>query len=138
MELNGWASPQMLRRYGASARSARARRIYDRIMTDLKPPPHRRTGRPGLLTQTTQATRSPRPAPAPASPKGGHPGRSRDAPASANGPEATGQQAAPQQPRDQPGAAAQLARLLPAASHASRVANLHGKPEPEIPERPAA
>ncbi len=34
MELNGWASPQMLRRYGASARSARARRTYDRIMSD--------------------------------------------------------------------------------------------------------
>ena len=34
MELNGWASPQMLRRYGARARSARARRTYDRIMTD--------------------------------------------------------------------------------------------------------
>jgi len=34
MELNGWASPQMLRRYGASARSASARRTYDRIMTD--------------------------------------------------------------------------------------------------------
>ena len=34
MELNGWASPQMLRRYGASARGARARRTYDRIMTD--------------------------------------------------------------------------------------------------------
>ena len=67
-----------------------------------------------------------------------YPGRARDAPASANGPEATGQQAAPQQPRDQPGAAAQSARLLPAASHASRAANLHGKPEPEIPERPAA
>jgi hypothetical protein len=33
MELNGWTSPQMLRRYGASARSA-ARRTYDRIMTD--------------------------------------------------------------------------------------------------------
>ena len=32
MELNGWSSPQMLRRYGASARSARARRTYDRIM----------------------------------------------------------------------------------------------------------
>ena len=32
MELNGWASPQMLRRYGASARSARARRSYDRVM----------------------------------------------------------------------------------------------------------
>jgi site-specific recombinase XerD len=32
MELNGWSSPQMLRRYGASARSARARRSYDRIM----------------------------------------------------------------------------------------------------------
>jgi integrase len=32
MELNGWVSPQMLRRYGASARSARARRTYDRIM----------------------------------------------------------------------------------------------------------
>ena len=34
MELNGWTSPQMLRRYGASARSARACRTYDRIMTD--------------------------------------------------------------------------------------------------------
>ena len=34
MELNGCASPQMLRRYGASARAARARRTYDRIMTD--------------------------------------------------------------------------------------------------------
>jgi hypothetical protein len=34
MELAGWASPQMLRRYGASARRARARRTYDRIMTD--------------------------------------------------------------------------------------------------------
>ncbi len=29
MKLNGWSSPQMLRRYGA-----RARRTYDRIMTD--------------------------------------------------------------------------------------------------------
>jgi integrase len=34
MELNGWTSPQMLARYGASARSARARRTYDRIMDD--------------------------------------------------------------------------------------------------------
>jgi site-specific recombinase XerD len=34
MELNGWSSAQMLRRYGARARSARARRTYDRIMTD--------------------------------------------------------------------------------------------------------
>lgn len=34
MELNGWAFPQMLARYGASARSARARRTYDRVMTD--------------------------------------------------------------------------------------------------------
>jgi hypothetical protein len=34
VELNGWSSPQMLRRYGASARSARARRTQDRIMTD--------------------------------------------------------------------------------------------------------
>ena len=34
MELNGWTSPQMLRRYGASACSARARRSHDRIMTD--------------------------------------------------------------------------------------------------------
>jgi integrase/recombinase XerD len=34
MELNGWSSPQMLRRYGASARSARARRTYDRVMQD--------------------------------------------------------------------------------------------------------
>ena len=35
MELNGWTSPQMLRRYGASARSARARRTYDRVMNDV-------------------------------------------------------------------------------------------------------
>jgi len=34
MELNGWSSPQMLTRYGASARAARARRTYDRIMND--------------------------------------------------------------------------------------------------------
>jgi integrase len=38
MELNGWSSPQMLRRYGASARNARARRHYDQVMGD--------TGRP--------------------------------------------------------------------------------------------
>lgn len=31
MELNGWKSPQMLRRYGKSARSSRARRAYDRV-----------------------------------------------------------------------------------------------------------
>jgi integrase/recombinase XerD len=31
MELAGWDSPQMLRRYGRSARSARAQRAYDRI-----------------------------------------------------------------------------------------------------------
>jgi integrase len=34
MELNGWVSPQMLTRYDASARGARARRSYDRVMTD--------------------------------------------------------------------------------------------------------
>ena len=34
MELNGWTSPRMLTRYGASARGARARRSYDRIMDD--------------------------------------------------------------------------------------------------------
>jgi site-specific recombinase XerD len=34
IELNGWTSPQMLRLYGASARSARARRTYDRIMNE--------------------------------------------------------------------------------------------------------
>jgi site-specific recombinase XerD len=32
MELNGWSSPQMLEWYGGSARAARARRSYDRIM----------------------------------------------------------------------------------------------------------
>ena len=32
MELCGWSSPQMLQLYGASARSARARRSYDRVM----------------------------------------------------------------------------------------------------------
>ena len=30
----GWTSPQMLTRYGASTRGARARRSYDRIMND--------------------------------------------------------------------------------------------------------
>ena len=34
VELNGWTSPQMLARYGASARAARARRSYDLIMND--------------------------------------------------------------------------------------------------------
>ena len=34
MELNGWSSPQMLQRYGGSARGARARRHYDLVMTD--------------------------------------------------------------------------------------------------------
>jgi integrase len=34
MELNGWTSPQMLTRYGASARAARALRTYDRIMEE--------------------------------------------------------------------------------------------------------
>jgi site-specific recombinase XerD len=34
MELNGWTSPQMLARYGRSARSARARRHYDDVMGD--------------------------------------------------------------------------------------------------------
>jgi site-specific recombinase XerD len=34
MELNGWSSPQMLARYGRSARSARARRHYDEVMGD--------------------------------------------------------------------------------------------------------
>lgn len=32
MELSGWTWLQMLRRYGASARGARTRRTYDRIM----------------------------------------------------------------------------------------------------------
>jgi integrase len=32
MELNGSSSPQMLRRYGRSAASERARRSYDRVM----------------------------------------------------------------------------------------------------------
>ena len=31
---SAWRSPEKLRRYGASARSARARRSYDRIMQD--------------------------------------------------------------------------------------------------------
>jgi hypothetical protein len=31
MELNGWSSPQMLRRYGASARSARAEPVRDEL-----------------------------------------------------------------------------------------------------------
>jgi hypothetical protein len=38
MGLSGWASPQMLRRYGASARAARDRRSYDRVMDDRRNP----------------------------------------------------------------------------------------------------
>ncbi|MDX6417872.1 MAG: hypothetical protein QOG28_2492 [Trebonia sp.] len=34
MRLNGWTSPQVVRRYGASASGARARRSYDRVMED--------------------------------------------------------------------------------------------------------
>ncbi|HEX4061249.1 MAG TPA: tyrosine-type recombinase/integrase [Streptosporangiaceae bacterium] len=34
MELNGWSGPQMLARYGRSARAARALRAYDRIMDE--------------------------------------------------------------------------------------------------------
>jgi len=32
MQLAGWRSAQMLRRYGASAAASRARRSYDRVM----------------------------------------------------------------------------------------------------------
>jgi integrase len=49
MELNGWTSPQMLRRYGASARSVTARRSYDGIMEDTplpKPVEERRSRHP--------------------------------------------------------------------------------------------
>jgi integrase/recombinase XerD len=42
MELNGWTSSQMLTQYGASARGARARRSYDRIMDDTTRTPPRR------------------------------------------------------------------------------------------------
>ena len=69
MELNGWSSPQMLRRYGASAR---ARRTYDRIMTGGRnpaPPPQqaradtsgaalaRRDERPDLADMPTSSAR---------------------------------------------------------------------------------
>jgi len=57
MELNGWTSPQMLRRYGASARSARARRSYDRIMEDR--PCHE----PSPPKGTAAGTGTPRPRP---------------------------------------------------------------------------
>ena len=45
MELNGWISPQMLTRYAASARGARARRNYDRVMTDNPKQPRGRVKR---------------------------------------------------------------------------------------------
>ena len=35
MELNGWTSPQMLRRHGASVLSTRARRSYDPIVDPI-------------------------------------------------------------------------------------------------------
>jgi hypothetical protein len=36
MKLTGWVSPQMLTRYGASARGAHARCGYDRVRNDLR------------------------------------------------------------------------------------------------------
>jgi hypothetical protein len=48
MELNGWTSPQMLEWYGGSARGARARRSYDRIMTS-RPGPQGARQLPGAL-----------------------------------------------------------------------------------------
>lgn len=35
MELNGWTSPERIRRYGAATRGARARRSYDCVMADI-------------------------------------------------------------------------------------------------------
>ena len=32
MQQNGWTSPEMLRRYGASAAAERARKHYDKVM----------------------------------------------------------------------------------------------------------
>jgi hypothetical protein len=32
MELAGWSTPQMIQVYGGTARGARARRSYDRVM----------------------------------------------------------------------------------------------------------
>ena len=42
MEVNGWTS----RRYGASARSARARRSYNRVMDDAPSPEPARAAAP--------------------------------------------------------------------------------------------
>ena len=58
MELNGWTSPQMHRRYGASVR---ARRSYDRIMDDAplpKPAEGRRSSRPTQAKYPPSARRS--------------------------------------------------------------------------------
>ena len=55
MELNGWSSPQVLRRYGASARSARARRTYDRIMDDSPERHPRPASNPAPGASTGQA-----------------------------------------------------------------------------------
>ena len=47
MEVNGWTS----RRYGASARSARARRSYDRVMDDAPLPESARGRRSSIPTR---------------------------------------------------------------------------------------
>jgi hypothetical protein len=52
MELGGWTSPQMLRRYGARARGTRARRSYDRIHR-----PHHLTRRKSPLSFCSEARR---------------------------------------------------------------------------------
>jgi Phage integrase family len=69
MELNGWTSPQMLTRYGARARGARARRSYDRIMDGRPDPGHcppRSTPAGTAIRWTPAAARATPPTPCPA------------------------------------------------------------------------
>ena len=58
IELNGWTFPQMLRRYGASARSARARRSYDRVMEDAPKPEPARAVASGMSVTPMHPTRA--------------------------------------------------------------------------------
>jgi hypothetical protein len=57
MELNGWTSPQMLRRYGASARSARARRTGGAWAWLAAPPAGRPLRSPQEIGETSATRR---------------------------------------------------------------------------------
>jgi hypothetical protein len=127
MELAGWASPQMLTRYRASARSARARRTHDR---HIRPPSAAPAFTPATPGSSPPGHNSPASSGAIFS-QGGHPGRPADGPADT-------------QPAGDPSREPRksVRRSAGNASHGrqprGRAANPPRKPESEVTAWPAA